>query len=129
MSRPTYAVMILQAITSASHFGKSVSRQKVKSTIEAKHGDVTNHALRGALKKLVEAGQIEQDGVRFKILAAGKAALKPKKKVAKKKAAPKKKAAAKKTAKKKTTKKKAAPKKKAAKKTAKKKTTKKKAKK
>lgn len=122
MSRPTYSVMILKAIVEASHFGKSVSRQKIKSTIEANFGDVTTPALRTAFKKLVDSGLVEKEGVKFKITTDGKDTLKPKKKVVKKKAAPKKKKAA---AKKKTTTKKKATKK-TKKKTAKKKTTKKK---
>ena len=115
--------MAVAAVISISYLQVGATRQAVKKHIETTHSmEVSTPALRAALKKLCDAGELVQQaggighgltGVRYKLTATGK---KNAKKAAAKKAAPKKKATTKKktsTKKKATTKKKAATKKKA----------------
>merc|ERR1712130_25955 len=127
----SYSDMAVQAVLKTRVYKKGVSRQAIKKYIETEYKKVVaNSALRAALKKLVAAGTLSQDGQRFKLdPEKKKALLKPPPKPKKKKKKPVKKKTKKK--KKKKTKKKKPKKKKTKKKTKKKKTkaTKKKAKK
>merc|ERR1712038_1543274 len=104
--------MVLQAVLNIKDYIKGASRQAIKKYIEVTFKKVASpSALRSAIKKLVAAGTLLQDGQRFKLDKAKRVELrkpppKPKKKKKKtvKKKKPKKKKK-KKTKKKKTKKK------------------------
>merc|ERR1712110_1041141 len=108
----TYSDMVLQAVLNIKDYIKGASRQAIKKYIEVTFKKVASpSALRAAIKKLVAAGTLLQDGQRFKLDKAKRVELrkpppKPKKKKKKtvKKKKPKKKKK-KKTKKKKTKKK------------------------
>merc|ERR1712080_787484 len=108
------------AVLNIKDFSRGASRQAIKKYIEANHKKIMNPAmLRKALSKAVGAGDLLQEGQRFKLPKEKRTELR--------KPAPKPKKKKKKTTKKK--KKKKTTKKKTAKKKTKKKTTKKKTKK
>merc|ERR1711974_148313 len=72
----TWADMALQAVLKTRVYKKGVSRQAIKKYIETEYKKVVaNAALRAALKKLVAAGALSQDGQRFKLDPEKKKAL------------------------------------------------------
>merc|ERR1712203_486342 len=100
----SYSDMAVQAVLKTRVYKKGVSRQAIKKYIETEYKKVVaNSALRAALKKLVAAGTLSQDGQRFRLdPEKKKALLKPPPKPKKKKKKPVKKKTKKKKKKKKT---------------------------
>merc|ERR1712080_799349 len=88
---PTYGVLVLEAVLNIKDYVKGASRQAIKKYIETNHKEVKNaSAIRVALAKAVEAGDLKQEGQRFKLVKEKRAELrkptpKPKKKKAVKK--------------------------------------------
>merc|ERR1711944_305449 len=82
----TYSDMVLQAVLNIKDYIKGASRQAIKKYIEVTFKKVASpSALRSAIKKLVAAGTLLQDGQRFKLDKAKRVELrkpppKPKKK-------------------------------------------------
>ena len=70
---PGYAAKTLVAIVDCSHFGKGAIRQAIQRHIAETHEGCSSSALRVAMKKLVDSGAVEQDGLHFKITGSGKA--------------------------------------------------------
>merc|ERR1712217_925936 len=104
-----YSDMVLQAVLNIKDHIKGASRQAIKKYIEVTFKKVASpSALRSAIKKLVAAGTLLQEGQRFKLDKAKRVELRkppPKPKKKKKKTVKKKKPKKKKTKKKATKKK------------------------
>lgn len=78
-SRPTYAIMALEAVQKQSSFGKPVSRQKIKGYInKAYTPQAQPAALRAAIRRCVEKGELaagDRKAGSFKLTARGKVVL------------------------------------------------------
>merc|ERR1711890_34604 len=67
-NKETYGHLVLQAVLNIKDFSRGASRQAIKKYIEANHKKIMNPAmLRKALSKAVGAGDLLQEGQRFKL--------------------------------------------------------------